>query len=144
MDGHVGGKCEVLGDPQEAWAAHRDCVCPPGPDTPENASCSRLDTRLGLAVMTPGGVAGGGSVHYVRLPSGSGHMVTPWIKGCHLSRLVCGPSHVFFFSSSVANIFWNPDLRCIYLSLSHRCSVSLHFSGICKASDKSELTPISQ
>ena len=35
----VGGKCEVLGDPQEAWAAHRDCVCPPGPDTPENASC---------------------------------------------------------------------------------------------------------
>ena len=40
----VGGKCEVLGDPQEAWAAHRDCVCPPGPDTPENASCSRLDT----------------------------------------------------------------------------------------------------
>ena len=22
----VGGTCEVLGDPQEAWAAHRDCV----------------------------------------------------------------------------------------------------------------------
>ena len=35
----VGGKCEVLGDPQESWAAHRDCVCPPGPDTPETASC---------------------------------------------------------------------------------------------------------
>ena len=94
---NVGSKCEVLGDLQEAWAAHSDCVCPPGPDTPENASCSRLDTRLGLAVMTPGGVAGGGSVHYVRLPSGSGHMVTPWIKGCHLSRLVCGPSPVSFF-----------------------------------------------
>ena len=36
----VGGNCEVLGDPQEASAAHGDCVCPPGPDTPENASCS--------------------------------------------------------------------------------------------------------
>ena len=35
----VGGNCEVLGDPQEAWAAHSDCVCPPGPDTPETASC---------------------------------------------------------------------------------------------------------
>ena len=35
----VGGKCEVLGDPQEALAAHRDFVCPPGPDTPETASC---------------------------------------------------------------------------------------------------------
>ena len=22
----VGGKCELLGDPQEAWAAHRDCA----------------------------------------------------------------------------------------------------------------------
>ena len=42
----VGDKCEVLGDPQEAWAGHRDCVCPPGPDTPENASCSRIDTRV--------------------------------------------------------------------------------------------------
>ena len=29
-----------------------------------------------------------------RLPSGSGHMVTPWIKGCHLSRLIFGPSPV--------------------------------------------------
>ena len=29
-----------------------------------------------------------------RLPSGSRHMVTPWIKGCHLSRLVGGPSPV--------------------------------------------------
>ena len=49
---------------------------------------------------------------------------------------------LFFFS--VANIFWNPDLRCVYLSLPHRCFVSLHFWGICKASDKSELTPICQ
>ena len=93
----VGGKCEVLGDPQEAWAAHRDCVCPPGPDTPENASCSRVDTQPALAVMTPGGGAVGRSVHYVRLPSGSGQMLMPWIKSCHLSRLVCGPSPVSFF-----------------------------------------------
>ena len=88
----VGGKCEVLGDPQESWAAHRDCVCPPGPDTPENASCSRVDTRPALAVMKPGCGAVGESVHYVRMPSGSGQMVMPWVKGCHLSRLVCGPS----------------------------------------------------
>ena len=93
----VVGKCEVLGDPQEAWAAHRDCMCPPGPDTLENASCSRVDTRPALAVMTPGGGAVGRSVHYVRHPSGSGQMVMPWIKGCHLSRLVCGPSPVSFF-----------------------------------------------
>ena len=93
----VGGKCEVLGDLQEALAADRDCVCPPGPDTPENASCSRVDTRPAEAVMTPGGGAVGRSVHYVRLPSGSGQMVMPWIKGCHLSRLICGPSPVSFF-----------------------------------------------
>ena len=93
----IGGKCEVLGDPQEALAAHRDCVCPPGPETPENASCSKVDTQSDLAVMTPGGGAVGRSVHYVRLPSGSGQMVMPWIKGCHLSRLVCGPSPVSFF-----------------------------------------------
>ena len=123
----VGGKCEVLGDQQEAWAAHRDCVCPPGPDTPENASCSKVDTQPALAVMTPGGGAVGRSVHYVRLPSGSGQIVMPCIKGCHLSRLVCGPSPVSFFFFSVSNIFWNPDLRCVYLSLSHRCFVSLHF-----------------
>ena len=68
---------------------------------------------------------------------------------CHGSRavtwagsFVAPPLCLFFFS--VANIFWNPDLRCVYLSLSHRCFVSLHFWGICKASDKSELTPISQ
>ena len=73
----VVGKCEVLGDPQEAWAAHRDCVCPPGPDTPENASCSRVDSRPALAVLTPGCGTVGGSVHYVSLPSGSGQMVTP-------------------------------------------------------------------
>ena len=48
------------------------------------------------------------------------------------------------FFLSVANIFLNPFLRYIYLSLSHSCFVSLHFWGICKASDKSELTPISQ
>ena len=56
----IGGKCEVLGDPQEALAAHRDCVCPPGPDTPVTASCSRVDTRPALAVMTQGGRAVGG------------------------------------------------------------------------------------
>ena len=123
----VGGICEVLGDPQEAWASHRVCVCPPGPDTPENASCSRVDAWPALAVMTPVCGAVGGSVHYVRLPSGSGQMVTPWIKGCQLSRLICGPSPVSFFFLSVANIFWNTDLRCIYLSLSHRCFVSLYF-----------------
>ena len=50
----VGFKCEVLGDPQEAWAAHRDCVRPPGPDTPKNASCSRVDTWSTLSVITPG------------------------------------------------------------------------------------------
>ena len=93
----VGGKCEVLGEPQEALAAHRDCVCRPRPDTFEKASCSRVYTRLSMAVMTPGGGAVERSVHYVRLPSGSGQMVTPWIKGCHLSRLVCGPSPVSFF-----------------------------------------------
>ena len=65
----VAGKCEVLGDPHEALAAHRDCVCPPGPDTPENAWCSRVDTRPALAVMTPWCGAMGRSVHYVRLPS---------------------------------------------------------------------------
>ena len=94
----VGSKCEVLGDPQEAWAAHRDCVCPPGPDTPENASSSRVDTRSTLPVITPGCGAVGGSVHYVRLPSGSEKMVTPWIKSCHLSRLICYPCPVSFFS----------------------------------------------
>ena len=74
-----------------------ETVCPPGPDTPENASCSRVDTRPAQAVMTPGGGAVGRSVHSVRLPSGSGQMGTPWIKGCYLSRLVCGPSPVSFF-----------------------------------------------
>ena len=36
----VVGKSEVLGGALEALAAHRDCVCRPGPDTPEKASCS--------------------------------------------------------------------------------------------------------
>ena len=93
----VVGKCEVLGEQQEALAALRDCVCRPRPDTPLNASCSRVDTRLAMAVMTPRGRAVERSVHYVRLPSGSGQMVTPWIKGCHLSRLVCGPYPVSSF-----------------------------------------------
>ena len=98
----VAGKYEVLGDPQEALAAHRDCVCPPGPDTPENASCSRVDTRPALAVLTPGGGAGGGSVHYVRLPSGSRQKVVPWIKGCHLIRLlVATPLCLFFYLSFI-------------------------------------------
>ena len=123
-------------------SSQRLCL-PSGPDTPENASCSRVDTRSTLPVITPGCGAVGGSVHYVRLPSGSEKMVTPWIKGCHFSRPICGPSPVSFFLS-VANIFWNPFLRCIYLSLFHSCFVSLHFWGISKASDKSELIPISQ
>ena len=122
----VVGKSEVLGGLQEASADNMVCLCHPGPDTIENASCSRVDTRHALAVLTPGGGTGGGSVNYVRLPSGSGQMVMPWIKGCHLSRLVFGPPLCLFFFS-VDNIFWNPDLRCVYLSLSHRCFVSLHF-----------------
>ena len=133
----------MWGGPQEACADHRVCLCCPGPDTPENASCSWVDTGPALSLLTPGGTTGGGSVHYVRLPSGSGQMLMPWIKGCHLSRLVCGPYPVSSFLFCI-NIFWNPFLRCVYLSLSHRCFVSLHFWGICKASDKSELTPISQ
>ena len=87
----VGGISEVLGGPQEAWADDRVCVCPPRPDTPENTSFSRVDAQPALAVGTPGGRTGGGSVHYVRLQSRRGQMVTPWIKGCNLSRLVCGP-----------------------------------------------------
>ena len=67
----------------------------------------------------------------------------------HGSRAVTRPGSfvahpLFLFLFSVTNIFWNPDLRHIYLSLSHRCFVSIHFWVICKASDKSELTPISQ
>ena len=92
----VGGKSEFLGGLQEAWADDRVCVCPPGLDTPENTLCSRVDDQPALAVVTPGGGAGGESVHYVRLPSGRGHIVTPWIKGCNLSRLVCGLPYVFF------------------------------------------------
>ena len=87
----------MSGGPQESWADDRDCVCPPGPDTPGTASCSRdavtrVDAQHALAVVTPGAGAGGGLVHYVRLTSGSGQKVKPWIKGCHLSRLVGGPS----------------------------------------------------
>ena len=93
----LGGLCEVLGDPQEAWTAPRDCVRPPGPDTPENASRSRVDTRSTLSKITAGCGAVRGSVHYVRLPSGSVNTVKPWIKGCHLSRLICGRSPVSFF-----------------------------------------------
>ena len=36
----VVGKSEVLGGRQEACADDRVCLCHPGPDTPENASCS--------------------------------------------------------------------------------------------------------
>ena len=54
-------------------------------------------------------------MHYVRLPSGSGQMVMPWIRGCHLSRLVCGPSPVSIFLICLS-YFWSPDLRCVYLS----------------------------
>ena len=75
---------------------------PHGPATPENASCSRVDTRPALAVLTPGGGAGGGSVYYVRLPSGSRQMVMPWIKGCHLIRLVVAtPLCLFFYLSFI-------------------------------------------
>ena len=68
---------------------------------------------------------------------------------CHGSRavtwagsFVAPPLCQFFLS--IFYIFWIADLRCVYLSLSHRCFVSLHFWGICKPSEKSELTPISQ
>ena len=93
----VGGQSEVLGGPQEAWEGDRVCVCPPGPDTPGTTLCSRdavtrVDGRPALAVVTPGDGARGGSVHHVRLPSGSGQLVMLWIKGCHLSRLVGGAS----------------------------------------------------
>ena len=87
----------MLGGPQEAWADDRVWVSPTGPDTPQNTSCSRVNAQPALAVVKPGGGAAGGSVHYVRLPSGSGQMVMPWIKGCHISNLVCGPSPVSFF-----------------------------------------------
>ena len=56
----VGSKSEVLGGPREAWADDRVCVCPPGPDTPENTSCSRVDAWPPLAVVTPGDRAGEG------------------------------------------------------------------------------------
>ena len=94
----VVGKSEVLGSLQEASADNTVCLCHPGPDTIENALCSRVDTQPALVVMTPGGGAVGRSVHYDRLPSGRGQMLMPWITGCHLSRLVCGPSPVYFFS----------------------------------------------
>ena len=55
------GKSEVLGGTQEACADDSVCLCRPGPDTPENASCSSVDTRSALAVLTTGGGAGGGS-----------------------------------------------------------------------------------
>ena len=55
---------------------------------------------------------------------------------------VASPLCLFFLSAF--HNFWNPDIRCVYISLSHRCCVSLHFWVICKASDKSEITPVSQ
>ena len=90
------GESEVLGGPQEAWAGDRVCVCPPGPDTSGTALCfrdgvTRVDAWPPLAVVTPGAGQGQGQCT-VMLPSGIGQMVTPWIKGCHLSRLVGGPS----------------------------------------------------
>ena len=98
----VVGKSEVVGGLQEACADDRVCLCCPGPDTPEKASCSSVDTWPALAVLTPGGGAGGGSVHYVRLPSGSRQMVMPWIKGCHLIRLVVAtPLCLFFYLSFI-------------------------------------------
>ena len=53
---------------------------------------TRVDARPAIAVVPLGGGAGEGSVNYVRLPSGIGQMVMPWIKGSHLSRLVGGPT----------------------------------------------------
>ena len=70
-------------------------------------------------------------------------MVTPWSWAVTWAGSFVAP-RLCHFLLSVFNIFWNPDLRCLYLSLSQRCFVSLHFWGIFKASDKSELTPISQ
>ena len=71
------------------------------------------------------------------------------IWSCHGSGAVTwaglfvAPPLCLFFLSVFHN-FWNPDLRCVYLSLSHRCFFPLHFWVICKASDKSEITPFSQ
>ena len=79
--------------------------------------------------------------------SGCPQEVDRW--SCHGSRAVTwaglfvAPALCLFFLS-VFHIFWNPDLRCVYLYLSHMCFVSLNFWGICKVSDKSEITPICQ
>ena len=64
-------------------------------------------------------------------------------QGLSLDQACCGHSPASIFLS-VFYIFWNSDLRCVYLSQSHRCFVSLHFWVICKGSDKSEITPVSQ
>ena len=57
----------MSGGPQEAWAADRVCVCPPGPDAPGTTPCSRdavsrADARPALAGVTPGPGAGAGVV----------------------------------------------------------------------------------
>ena len=55
---------------------------------------------------------------------------------------VAPPLCLFFLS--VFLIFCTHDLRCVYLSFPHRCLVSFDFWVICKASDKSKITPVSQ
>ena len=59
----------MLGGPQEAWADDRVCVCSPWTDTPGTPTCSRdavtrADTLPALAVVTPGGGAGGGTLSF--------------------------------------------------------------------------------
>ena len=46
-------------------------------------------------------------------------------QGLSLDQACCGNSPVSIFLS-VFHIFWNSDVRYVYLSLSHRCFVSLH------------------
>ena len=94
---HVVCKSEVLGGPQEARPDDRVCECLPGPDTSENALCCRVDTWPALAVLTPGSGAVG-RVSALCQPAlrkqTDGHAM---IMGCHLSRLIRGPSPVSLF-----------------------------------------------
>ena len=48
-------------------------------------------------------------------------------QGLLLEQARLWPLRCDIFFLSVFNIFWNPDLRSVYLSLSHRCFVPLHF-----------------
>ena len=103
----------MLGDPQEALAAHRDCVCPPGPATPENASCSRVDTRPAHGSDDTRGPGSGKFSALCQAALRKRTHAHAMDQGLSLEQAhLCTPLCLFFFS--VANIFWNPDLRCVY------------------------------